>query len=53
MWRNPITEKQMRVLSEDWGIKEGTCADGQNRSITGWFKVITVGIPSHPFRTPY
>ena len=34
--------------SEDWGIKEGTTADGQNRSITGWFQVITVG---YTFRT--
>lgn len=51
MWRNPITEKQIRVLSEDWGIKEGTFADGQNRSITGWFQVITVGASSNYLTT--
>jgi phosphopantothenoylcysteine decarboxylase len=53
MWRNPITEKQIRVLSEDWGLKEGTCAAGLNRSITGWFQVLTVGIPFQFFGNTY
>lgn len=42
MWRNPITEKQIRVLEDDWGIKEGEVIAGKARSITGWFRVLTV-----------
>lgn len=42
MWRNPVTEKQIRVLTDDWGVKEEvTCPAGETRSIIGWFKVIT------------
>ncbi|KAL2132558.1 hypothetical protein VTI74DRAFT_3642 [Chaetomium olivicolor] len=41
MWRNPITEKQIRTLKEDWGVKEEKCAAEKVRSITGWFKVLT------------
>lgn len=40
MWRNPITEKQIRVLTDEWGVKEEEHAAGQMRSITGWFQVI-------------
>jgi hypothetical protein len=42
MWRNPITEKQIRVLIDDWGVKEEKCAAERTRSITGWFQVLTV-----------
>ena len=45
MWRNPVTEKQIRVLTDDWGVKEEvTCPAGETRSIIGWFKVITVSL---------
>lgn len=44
MWRNPITEKQIRVLTEDWGVKEEVCVTGRTRSITGWFEVLTVSV---------
>ncbi|KAK4241031.1 hypothetical protein C8A03DRAFT_12683 [Achaetomium macrosporum] len=40
MWRNPITEKQIRVLTDEWGVKEEEHAAGRVRSITGWFQVI-------------
>ncbi|AEO63482.1 uncharacterized protein THITE_2108817 [Thermothielavioides terrestris NRRL 8126] len=41
MWRNPITQKQISVLVDDWGVKEEECVTGQTRWITGWFQVIT------------
>jgi phosphopantothenoylcysteine decarboxylase len=41
MWRNPITEKQIRVLEEDWGVRADESAAGATRAITGWFKVLT------------
>lgn len=44
MWRNPITQKQIRVLTEDWGVKEQVGVAGAVRSITGWFQVLTVSI---------
>ena len=45
MWRNPVTEKQIRVLTDDWGVKEeATYSAGETRSIIGWFKVITVSL---------
>ncbi|KAK3308008.1 flavoprotein-domain-containing protein [Chaetomium strumarium] len=40
MWRNPITEKQIRVLTDEWGVKEEEHAAGRVRSITGWFQII-------------
>ena len=46
MWRNPMTAKQIRVLTDDWGVKDEPSADGAS---AGWFKVLTVGIP--PFRS--
>ncbi|KAL1837941.1 hypothetical protein VTJ49DRAFT_3236 [Mycothermus thermophilus] len=41
MWRNPITEKQLRVLTEDWGVKVAgsDSANGESPS-SGWFRVI-------------
>jgi phosphopantothenoylcysteine decarboxylase len=44
MWRNPITAKQIRILEDDWGVKEGVCVTGKVRSIVGWFQVLTVSI---------
>ncbi|EAQ85843.1 hypothetical protein CHGG_07096 [Chaetomium globosum CBS 148.51] len=42
MWRNPVTNKQIRVLTDDWGVKEkATGPASETRSIIGWFKVIT------------
>ncbi|KAK3944071.1 flavoprotein [Diplogelasinospora grovesii] len=29
MWRHPITAKQIRVLSDDWGVKEPVTNDGE------------------------
>lgn len=36
MWLHPITSKQIRVLSEDWGVREAD--DGTVES--GWFEVL-------------
>lgn len=36
MWLHPITAKQIRVLTEDWGVIEA--ADGTIES--GWFEVL-------------
>lgn len=36
MWLHPITAKQIRVLTEDWGVVEA--ADGTVES--GWFEVL-------------
>lgn len=44
MWRNPITEKQIRVLTDDWGVKSDDSVAGQARAITGWFQVLTVSL---------
>ncbi|AEO56970.1 hypothetical protein MYCTH_2302569 [Thermothelomyces thermophilus ATCC 42464] len=42
MWRHPITAKQIRVLKEDWGVKEEPESGvGDSLSNIGWFKVIT------------
>lgn len=46
MWRHPITAKQIRVLTDDWGVKEEAVSDiGDSLSITGWFRVVTVSTP--------
>ncbi|KAK4185008.1 putative Phosphopantothenoylcysteine decarboxylase [Podospora australis] len=37
MWRHPITAKQIKTLSEDWGVKEGTSTEDV---AGGWFQVI-------------
>lgn len=44
MWRNPITEKQIRVLADDWGVRVEEAVAGTTRSIVGWFQVLTVSI---------
>jgi len=48
MWRHPITAKQIRVLAEDWGVKESVAGEGAEESapggemseLEGWFQVI-------------
>jgi len=46
MWRHPITAKQIRVLAEDWGVKEELVPvpEGEVGSSQGggWFQVISV-----------
>ncbi|KXX80556.1 Phosphopantothenoylcysteine decarboxylase [Madurella mycetomatis] len=44
MWRNPITDKHIRVLSDEWGVKEDLGVAGGARPITGWFQVLTASI---------
>ncbi|KUI74326.1 Coenzyme A biosynthesis protein 3 [Cytospora mali] len=36
MWLHPITARQIRVLSEDWGVRE----DGDGGVVSGWFEVL-------------
>ena len=49
MWRHPITAKQIRVLAEDWGVKEEPipAPEGEVGSSEGegWFQVIRVRLP--------
>ncbi|KAI9868549.1 MAG: hypothetical protein M1830_005649 [Pleopsidium flavum] len=55
MWRHPITEKQMRVLEEEWGIggkddgwievlrpveKELACGDGGDGAMREWKEIV-------------
>lgn len=45
MWRHPITAKHMRVLTEDWGVKEPSLAEGEAAAMdgngaSGWFQVL-------------
>ncbi|KAK0636328.1 flavoprotein [Bombardia bombarda] len=46
MWRHPITAKQIRVLSEDWGFKEPptnedeSVPESEANGTNGWFQVI-------------
>lgn len=48
MWRHPITTKQIRVLAEDWGVKNQDDVDGEGVATKesgqseGWFQVIKV-----------
>jgi len=50
MWRHPITAKQIRVLSKDWGVKDTDAVDGDGTTVAtpepaqseGWFQVINV-----------
>lgn len=35
MWRQPITARQIRVLEEEWGVREGLPGDEE-----GWFEVL-------------
>ena len=49
MWRHPITAKQIRVLAEDWGVKEEPIpapeGDVGSSEGEGWFQVIRVCLP--------
>lgn len=42
MWTHPITASQIRVLEEDWGVKDGS-KDGEEKgdpARQGWFEVL-------------
>lgn len=47
MWRHPITAKQIKVLTDDWGVKDGRGENGAEGGGEaggggdGWFQVIT------------
>lgn len=51
MWRHPITTKQIRVLAEDWGIRDQDDVDSdgiatkESGQSEGWFQVIKVSFP--------
>ncbi|KAJ5439874.1 Phosphopantothenoylcysteine decarboxylase [Penicillium daleae] len=38
MWLHPVTAQQIRVLEEDWGVKDG---GDENENGEGWFEVFT------------
>lgn len=38
MWLHPITAKQIRVLSEDWAVKDAD--DGTGAIESGWFELL-------------
>jgi phosphopantothenoylcysteine decarboxylase len=44
MWRHPVTAKQLRVLTDEWGYKEPSAANGGAQDASsrtnGWFQVI-------------
>lgn len=45
MWLHPITAKQIRILTEDWGVKDainGTGTGNGNSAVddSGWFEVL-------------
>jgi phosphopantothenoylcysteine decarboxylase len=50
MWRHPVTAKQIRVLAEDWGVKDaavdGEAGEQKEQAQEGWFQVIRVRISS-------
>lgn len=49
MWRHPVTAKQIRVLTEEWGVKEHVSANGEpdpSSTSEGWFQVIKVSLPN-------
>jgi len=58
MWRHPITAKQIRVLAEDWGIKEPATGEGEATSLPdpsgseGWFQVVKVVTPAFILSLP-
>lgn len=39
MWRHPITKSQIKVLEEDWGVREGS-VDLHEEENDGWFEVL-------------
>lgn len=56
MWRHPITAKQIRVLSKDWGVKDTDAINGEGTAAAttesaqseGWFQVINVSFSFIP-----
>lgn len=52
MWLHPITAKQIRILTEDWGVKDATDGNGNGSATvdgeaataavdnSGWFEVL-------------
>ena len=45
MWRHPITAKQIRVLQEEWGVRDPEPSEGDTAGVAvanGWFQVIMV-----------
>lgn len=52
MWRHPITAKQIRVLQEEWGVRDPEPSEGDTAGVAvanGWFQVIMVcfGLVGH------
>jgi phosphopantothenoylcysteine decarboxylase len=39
MWRHPITKSQIKVLEEDWGVREES-VDLHEEENDGWFEVL-------------
>jgi len=39
MWRHPITKSQIKVLEEDWGVREESM-DSHEEENDGWFEVL-------------
>lgn len=37
MWRQPVTAKQMRVLNDEWGVKDG---ESEREISEGWIEVL-------------
>lgn len=57
MWRHPITTKQIKILEEDWGIKENgegwvevlrpvektlACGDSGDGAMREWSEIVSV-----------
>lgn len=45
MWRHPITAKQIRVLQEEWGVRDPEPSEGDTAGVAvanGWVQVIMV-----------
>ncbi|EGO60319.1 hypothetical protein NEUTE1DRAFT_115689 [Neurospora tetrasperma FGSC 2508] len=43
MWRHPITAKQIRVLQEEWGVRDPEPSEGDTAGVAvanGWFQVV-------------
>lgn len=42
MWRHPVTRKQIAVLEDEWGVKDGGVEEGEDggSSEEGWFEVL-------------
>jgi len=40
MWRHPITKKQVGLLEEEWGVKDGEKEGESGEREEGWFEVL-------------